>query len=160
MNTDADYLNSTVWAKVGVSPIHGVGVIAIRDIPRGTPITDFNIFHHKIERVPFHMSEEELLKIHPDIQELIFSKTIWPMNVREYTFYSPNHEVSLQGFLNHSTDPNTDGHVALREIKKGEELTENYLTVYPAGLHETSLKRFNQARSYSNHMPIFKHPTS
>ena len=27
-----------VWARIGVSKIHGVGAIAIRDIPRGTNV--------------------------------------------------------------------------------------------------------------------------
>lgn len=45
----------------------------------------------------------------------------------EFQFVTnPNAEVILQSFMNHSTDPNTNGRITIRDIKKGEELTEDY----------------------------------
>jgi len=39
--------------------------------------------------------------------------------------------------MNHSSDANSDGHIALRDIKKGEEITENYnrLGIKPSKLN-------------------------
>jgi len=37
----ANYLNSTVWATLRPSTIQGVGVFAIRDILKGTDLSDF-----------------------------------------------------------------------------------------------------------------------
>ena len=30
-----DHLNKEVYCKLGVSPVHGIGVFAVRDIPKG-----------------------------------------------------------------------------------------------------------------------------
>ena len=41
-------------------------------------------------------------------------------------FVSPNDEANLQAFLNHSNNPNCRINIALRDIEKGEEITEDY----------------------------------
>ena len=46
-----DDLNKTVFCRLGPSKIHGIGVIAIRDIPEGTRITDYSI--HKLTKVGY-----------------------------------------------------------------------------------------------------------
>lgn len=140
--SDINFLNATVWAKVGVSKIHGVGVIAIRDIPKGTAITDYNIYHHAVKRNMFEMSEEDFMKLDPAVRGLILDKILLPKGQKTITFFSPNHEVCLQGFMNDSQDPNTDGHKTLRDIKAGEELTENYSALYTEGLHHLNVEHF------------------
>ena len=118
----AQYLNETVWATLKPSPIDGVGVFAIRDIPKGTTITDYSV--HNIRDIKqFTMPQEEFDLILPEIKAIILHRCVFgnPM-----VFYSPNSEQTLQSFMNHSDDNNSDGTVALRDIKKGEEITENY----------------------------------
>lgn len=46
-----------------------------------------------------------------------------------FTFYSPNSDQFLQAFMNHSDKPNSDGHEAIRDIKAGEEVTEDFTTL-------------------------------
>lgn len=116
------YINNTVWATLKPSKINGIGVFAIRDIPKGTRITDYSV--HNIRDIKiFTLKEEEFEKIHTEIRELILDRAVFgsPM-----VFYSPNYEQTLQSFMNHSEDNNSDGEIAIRDIKQGEEITENY----------------------------------
>jgi SET domain-containing protein len=113
-----EHLNNTVWAKIGVSKIHGVGVIAIRDIPGGQKIYP--------GRSNQWLECDDYRGLHPAILELI--KQRWPLAFEGGHFYSPNDDAHLPSFLNHSKNPNVDRNTfrALRDIKEGEELTEDY----------------------------------
>lgn len=135
--SDVEYLNNTVWCTIGPSDIHGVGVFAIRDIPKGMEISDWNAWEKKKPRI-FTLDFHEFYQLDPAIREIITQRTYYPKDIPQLVFPSPNHEVSLRSFMNHSTEPNTDGFIALRDIKKGEELMENYLDFYEEGLHELS----------------------
>jgi SET domain-containing protein len=119
MNTP-QYLNNTVWCRLAPSPIHGVGVVAIRDISKGQILYTFD--HHMV----FDVDEEDFMKILPEIRALILDKIINAEGATRYRFFSPNDEQIIQSFMNHSSDANSDGHIALRDIKKGEEITEDY----------------------------------
>lgn len=138
------YLNQTVYANIGVSSIHGVGVIAIRNIQKGTVITDYNPYHMKGDLKAFEIGQAEFDLILPEIQEIIKDKVLWPRGVKKYMFFSPNHEVNLQGFMNHSEEPNTNGSIALKDIEAGEELTENYFKAYPNGLSSMNEMHFSK----------------
>ena len=50
-------LNRTVWATIAPSKIHGIGVHAIRDIPKGQPYTDY--FINTLDK-PKLFNEEDL----------------------------------------------------------------------------------------------------
>lgn len=125
-----EHLNSTVWAKIDVSAIHGVGVVTIRDIPKGQKV--------------YELKEREWLTIHPGvycsagfdcyhwkdldpaIRTLIAQR--WPLASKGESFWSPNDDAHLPSFLNHSDTPNIDSqtYCALQLIPKGTELTESY----------------------------------
>lgn len=124
----ADYLNNTVWCTVKPSTIHGVGVFAIRDIPKGTALSDFTIDDsltnrrlHKLQCI-----EEEFMKIDKEIRDLILDRMIIPKEWKVITFQSPNSDLVLSSFMNFAKDPNSDSRIALRDIKKGEEITLNH----------------------------------
>jgi SET domain-containing protein len=119
-----EYLNSTVWATLRPSPIHGIGVFAIRDIPKGTRITDHSVHTIGQEKL-FKISDEDFLRILPEIRSLILDRTSFQKG-QWLVFYSPNVESCLQSFMNHSATPNSDGQTALFDIKAGEEITEDY----------------------------------
>jgi hypothetical protein len=137
-----EYINSTVWATLGQSPIHNVGVFAIRDIPKGTKITDNDSY--TLTHVINVLTPEELNDIYPEIRALILDRVAYTKeNTTEFAFYSPNCDAILQAWMNHSFKPNTTGTVTLRNIKKGEELTENYESLADHQLHPISLKHFN-----------------
>ena len=131
------YLNESVWCKLGVSTIQGVGVIAIRDIPKGTVLTDYSlksVFEETRGEV-YVFTLDEVMSIIPEVRSLILDRVIIPEGVEKIVFISPNKEQVLQSFMNHSYEPNSDGKVALKDIKKGEEVTENFTTLVKSKLH-------------------------
>ncbi len=120
-----EHLHSEVYCKLGVSPIHGIGVFAVRDIPKGI--------------YP--------LKSYLRIKEIDISKKLikdLPKGVRQQidTFcYYDKKKVSIPTiglnsfdvavYLNHSKTPNLRFKkagvlVSLREIAEGEELFIDY----------------------------------
>lgn len=148
MINPVEYLNTTVWCKVGASPIQGVGVFAIRDIPKGTTITDLslqNVIDGK--RIPFLVIRLDMLpKILPEIKNLILDRILLQKDHEAIICISPNHDQILQTFMNHSEDANCDGSVTLRDIKAGEEVTESFFHIVPE-MHQVT----------KDHMPfLFK----
>jgi SET domain-containing protein len=118
-----EYLNSTVFCALRPSPIHGIGVFAIRNIPKGTTLTD-----HTLEcpnQQLYGLDEDDFARLHPEIRSLILSRLIFEADA-PLIFLSPNTDAILRGFMNHSDTPNSDGAIALRDIAAGEEVTENY----------------------------------
>ncbi len=111
-------LNATVWAKLAPSKIHGIGVFAIRSIPKGQKVYELGNRRWR-KPIEYHMA-------HQAIQELIYQR--WPLVIEGADFWSPNDDAHLPSFLNHSNTPNVDKHTfcALRDISTGEELVENY----------------------------------
>lgn len=143
---DIEHLNSSVWCKVGASPIEGVGVFAIRDIPKGTKLTDFTIEDAaaKHRTKVYSLTLEEFEQIAPEVKNLILDHNIfhavWHKDFLE--FISPNHEAIIRSFMNHADDANSDGDFATRDIKKGEEITENFFSVVDNEIHERSKQHF------------------
>lgn len=127
MRADVAYLNSSVWATLKPSPIHGVGVFAIRDIPKGRRITDYSV-HDIRNPIVCELTEQEFDEVHPAVRALILDRTVFPYRGDSvvFRFYSPNSEQTLTSFMNHSDTPNSDGVIALRDILEGEEVTENF----------------------------------
>ena len=147
MRTDQvciDYLNSTVWATLRKSPIHNIGVFAIRDIPKGTRITD-NVGHHA-RHIQNKLTPEKLQELHPAVRKLILDRVAFNTEHKILPFYSPNCDAILQSFMNHSDTPNTTGTHTLRNIKKGEELTENFRVIAEGELHPVSAAHFKFLR--------------
>lgn len=143
---DFKYLNDTVWCRIGVSSLHGVGVIAIRDIPKGTKLTDYSLddMKKRIKYPTFCMTHNEFLQIRPEIRSLILDRIILHerYNANYIEFISPNHDQILQSFMNHAKEPNSNGEVALRDIKAGEEVTENFHKVVGNEMHGISRAYF------------------
>lgn len=123
MNTD-EILNNTIWATIKPSKIHGIGVFAIRDIPIGTQLTTNTLETEHIDLF-LPITEDQFKKIIPEIQEIILDRMLYEKDQFNFVI-NPNAEILLQSFMNHGDNPNTNGRVALRDIKKGEELTEDF----------------------------------
>ena len=143
---DIEYLNRTVWCKLGPSPIHGIGVFAIRDIPKGQELTDYFLEDSLKNRRydPLIIFVEEFALILPEIQNLILDRlTLSKSTNRQFIqFQSPNRDQLLQAFMNHSDNPNSTGEFALRDIKKGEEITEDFRSL-ATELHPLSKQHYN-----------------
>ena len=116
-------LNRTVKAKLAPSKIHGIGVFAIRDIKKGE-----RIYAKGREDIKWlNLTEKELSELRPEIKELILQR--WPGAILGHSFLSPNNDARLISFMNDGKDdsnydPHTD--TALRDIRLGEEITEDY----------------------------------
>lgn len=114
-----------VYARIGLSRVSGVGVRAIRDIPRGTAM-----FGGESERVRW-VSRAAVRRLPASIRKLY----------EDFGMVSGNrigvppslNMLSVGWYVNHSDRPNIeadeDGRFhALRRIRKGEELTADYRT--------------------------------
>lgn len=135
-----DRLNSEVWATLRPSKIHGVGVFALRDIPAGTYLG-----RGQTEQTTYHaVSEESFMRILPAIRDMILDRT-QQGDGSMLIFKHPNTMYKLQGFMNHSLENNSDGKVALRDIKEGEEITENFLTLSgKTNLHKLIVEHYKK----------------
>lgn len=114
-----------VYARIGPSRIHGVGVRAVRDIPAGTLV-----FAGESERVVWK-SRAAVRRLPKAIRALYED---FGMVSGAWIGVPPSlNMLSVGWYVNHSDRPNVeagdDGRFrALRRIRKGEELTADYRT--------------------------------
>jgi hypothetical protein len=121
------HLKQEVYCRIMPSPVSGVGIFAIKDIPAN--IDPFLEEGEDKNWIPFE--EKELSEIHPDVFKmikdlLVFAEGFWWIPEQGM------HTLSITQFLNHSDNPNIetdkDAEIFLtkKEIKAGEELTIDY----------------------------------
>lgn len=115
------------YCRIQPSSIHGVGVFAMRDIVKGTPVFDgASTSHGEL------VTRDEITSLPHEVQQLLYDFLVSDKNGNVEV--PPNGIVGLDMsfYLNHSDTPNLetkdDGEtfVATRDIPKGEELTVNY----------------------------------
>lgn len=113
-------LNETVKCKLAPSKIHGIGVFAIRDIKQGE-----RMFCRGMPNTRWYKLES-LEGLIPEVKKLIRQR--WALAEEGQPFQSPNDDARLISFMNHSDTPNYDKYndTALEDIKKGEEVLEDY----------------------------------
>ncbi|HMD00716.1 MAG TPA: SET domain-containing protein [Ferruginibacter sp.] len=122
-------LNDDTWVMIRPSPVEGIGVFAIRDIPQGctTMFSKPDPVHDEWITVP--RSDVEQLPQHA--KALIENYCLYDDDnyfIAEYGFK----KMDLVNFLNHSDTPNirsvNEGEYfeALRDILAGEELLIDY----------------------------------
>lgn len=113
-----ELLNRVVCVKLAPSDIHGVGVIAIRDIKKGEVI--------EIDAVPhvFDLPYKKFNKLNKEVRDILLGH--FPQILGGSHFFYPVGKMSA--YLNHSDKPNYDAktYKALKDIKVGEEITEDY----------------------------------
>lgn len=121
-------LSNETYVMIKPSPIEGIGVFAIRDIPKGcrdmfSKPTD----HDEWLKVP----KTTVAALPQHAQDLIENYCLFDTDhyfIPEYGFK----KMDLVNFLNHADNPNiisiNDGDYfeAIRDIKKGEELVIDY----------------------------------
>ncbi len=124
-------LEKNIYCRLRPSKIQGVGVFAIRDIPKGTdPFKSF---------LPYRFAAVDAatvfdnLKIDPAVKKLA-SDVFSASKGKLYLYKGGLNAVDISFFLNHSEKPNLtakhggDFFVAARKIKKGEELFSDHRT--------------------------------
>ncbi len=118
-----------VFCRVKPSPIHGVGVFAIRPIPKGiNPMQERRGFAFEAVNVDDIVKDPN---VPASLKELVVD--MCPENDGKFDVppFSLN-EIGLSYYLNHSMTPNmecdeeTGDFFTLREIAEGEELTVDY----------------------------------
>lgn len=108
--------------KIDKSEIHGVGVIATDKIRKGNKLW--------IDATPelFDLPYSKFKHLRKPLREEILGK--FPLIIGEKSnFLYPN--ALMSAYLNHSDNPNYCGKTdkALRQIKEGDEITEDYRTI-------------------------------
>lgn len=119
------HLKHEVYCKLGVSTIHGVGVFALRDIPKGTqPLQSM------ASRKEKKFSRAELKEIPNSVRKHLADFCL----IESGRVFVPEigmNAVNISVYLNHSKTPNLffnkqEVLEALRDITRGEELTIDY----------------------------------
>lgn len=113
-----------VKTKIGPSKIHGIGLFADEFILKGTKIWVFNPL------IDLSFSKSDLKKLSSFSQEQLHKYYFLDKKTQRYILCGDDAR-----FFNHSDNPNCDDHIdnitiAIRDIKKGEELTVNYKLFY------------------------------
>lgn len=121
MNPETQIKALNLWCNAYLAPseIHGIGVFANHDLKEGERLY-LGITSH-----PFQVPYNELKDSVPAyIHDQIIGK--WPRITENEPFVFP--DCVYTSFMNHADEPNYDGDedVALRDIKAGEEITEDY----------------------------------
>jgi SET domain-containing protein len=119
------HLTTEVYCRIGVSPLHGVGVFALRAIPRGLdPLTSW------LDNEGVQFTHQELKLLPRGVKKQI--KTFCYYD--EDGFIIPSigmNSFDMSIYLNHSKTPNlkmkqSGKFVTLRAVRSGEELTMDY----------------------------------
>jgi hypothetical protein len=118
-----------VYVRLQPSPIHGVGVFAIRDIPIGTELLP----NDKSELTWRTPEELNLSKLDANVRQLYLDFCIIKDGGRRFGCPKNFNLLTPVWYLNHSKKPNVRcdeeyRFFTLREIKTGEELTADYET--------------------------------
>jgi SET domain-containing protein len=142
-----DYLDSNIWVRLSNTK-YGVGVIALRDIPKNTKITDYDYCQFqnlsiKFFFIDYHDFITDINKLHPNIQNLIKDRCIFHGSGGGY-FLSPNSHQIYRLYINHSENPNIDNNlVSIKDINEGEEITFSYKNIISNDTHIVSKKYYN-----------------
>ena len=121
-------LAGNTWVMIRPSPIEGIGVFALQDIPKGCR-SMFSKANEQEQWIPVARSEVEKLPAHA--KALIENYCLYD----DENYFVPDYgfkKMDLVNFLNHSDTPNVisinDGEFfeAIRDIKQGEELLIDY----------------------------------
>ena len=111
-------LNAIVKIRLAPSSIHGIGVFAMRKMSKGEKIYS-DIIPHQFD-IPYSDFNELRL----DVKEMVLSH--FPLIPSGSHFLYP--VTKFSAYLNHSDIPNYDAKsdVLLKNVEKGEEITEDY----------------------------------
>jgi len=112
--------------KVSASSIHGIGLFADEDIKAGDVVWEYNPLTTQV------FSKSKFYLVCQGLSLQAIGDLINFSYIKNNKIYYINDNTR---FINHSTHPNIrfdndNQEIALRDISKGEEITENYLQSY------------------------------
>jgi uncharacterized protein len=127
-------LQNDIYCRISTSETHGVGVFAIKDIPKGTNPFKYsggNCFNQKI----IDISADEVKKLDPGVKKIVQDFYHKSDNIYGIPYHGPNSQ-DISFYMNTSNTPNVGiysdkkctmmAFKTLHQIKKGEELFINY----------------------------------
>lgn len=124
------HLENDIYCRIGISKVHGVGVIAIKDISKGiNPFKSLSTQQDKIIK----LTDADLKNVDSNVKKIV-NDFFGNKDGYDVLYYGPNY-INVSYYLNHSDKPNLDltsgkseyyEFVTNRKIKKGEELFINY----------------------------------
>lgn len=126
------YIKNHVFVKLKPSRVQGVGVFAIRDIPKGTYIFE----KWAGDTGPFSITESQLEKLPNElflhIKDIFLYSPNFPKDTNTYVtltngchwIYTTPYYFVNSGGINHNIDKDTL--MTTRFIKRGEEILSNY----------------------------------
>ena len=124
-------LEENVYCRLQPSKVNGIGVFAIRDIPKGKELFR-NYLNYQLTPVPVKMIRENK-KIDEAVKKL--ADDVSPEHKGMLYLYRQGlNAIDISFFLNHSRKPNVAtkednwSFFAARNIRKGEELFSDYGT--------------------------------
>ena len=120
-NKQIEQLNAFVRTKIAPSPIHGVGLFALRKMKAGEKL------YSDMMPIIFNLPYKKFHKLHREIQELLLGQ--WPQIVNGSIFAFPS--TRLEAYINHSENANYDtvNDVLLKDVADNEEITEDYTKI-------------------------------
>jgi SET domain-containing protein len=127
-------LNDDIYCRIKPSKKHGVGVFAIKDIPKDT--NPFKLTGNQcIKTKILNISEDEVKTLHPEVKKMvndfyhnedgIYGIPYNGLNANDISFYMNTSNKPNIGFEN-SNNCSMVIFKTLHKIKKGEELLINY----------------------------------
>ncbi len=111
-------LNAKIKVKIGVSKVHGVGVITICRIEEGE-----RVWAQELPRM-YSLGYSSMGQLFPEVRKLLLERN--PAIINGSGFIMP--DAIMIDYMNHSQNPNYDAKTdtALRRIGEGEEVSEDY----------------------------------
>jgi len=123
MDNYLPHTNSYVRLKPSSIPGAGIGVFAIKEIPKNTIVFQFDNSEIK------WIKKEDISELDPEVQEMYKHFAV----EKDGMLGAPKHfnQMTPAWYINHSYNPNCGcdknyDFYTLRDIKKGEELTVDY----------------------------------
>jgi SET domain-containing protein len=125
------YPHSDVYTRLKKSKVHGIGVFAIIDIPKGTYLfvgDNSEMYWFSVDELNFNSMPKPIQKLYKD-----FCVYKTEDGINKIGCPSSFNNMPISWFLNNSESPNVIcdkeyNFYTSRKIKKGEELTVNYKT--------------------------------
>lgn len=125
------HLEQDIYCRIGISKIHGVGVIAIKDIPEN--INPFKTLIKRKDKI-ITLTDKDIKNIDENTKQIL--KDFFGSKDKYDVLLDGPNNINISFYMNHSNKPNIDiiedekeEYLSFRTnriIKKGEELLINY----------------------------------
>ena len=100
------HLQEDIYCRIGVSSIHGIGVIAIKDIPKGT--YPFKKLSDDANEKIIILDDNDLKNVNKNVVKIVGDFFDGTGHGTYPILYNGPNNLSISYYLNHSDNPNMD----------------------------------------------------